>query len=74
MTSLSNNTDIHYIDCTNEALLYFVFNYYQLFLLDANKNKLLLPPKIFPNFFKQDMKCFQLDLFFDDLNLKLNKI
>ena len=25
-----------------QPLLYFVFNYYQLFLLDANKNKLLL--------------------------------
>ena len=30
-------------------------------------------PKISPNFFKRDMKCFQLDLFFNDLNLKLNK-
>ena len=31
-------------------------------------------PKISPNFFKRDMKYFQMDLFLDDLNLKLNKI
>ena len=30
-------------------------------------------PKISPNFFKRDMKCFQLDLFLDDRNLKLNR-
>ena len=29
--------------------------------------------KISPNFFKRDMKCFQPDLFLDNLNLKLNK-
>ena len=31
-----------------QPLLYFVFNYYQLFLLGANKNKLLLLLKVRP--------------------------
>ena len=39
-------------------------------LIPKTKDKI---PKTSPNFFKRDMKCFQLDLFLDDLNLKLNK-
>ena len=39
-------------------------------LIPKTKDK---TPKTSPNFFKRDMKCFQLDLFLDDLNLKLNK-
>ena len=39
-------------------------------LIPKTKDK---TPKTSPNFFKRDMKCFLLDLFLDDLNLKLNK-